>query len=129
MDIAKRVALMSYAVRKKVGCVIVKEGNIISMGWNGMPSGMPNRCEVDIDGTLVTRSEVSHAEENAIGKLAMSNNSSLGAILYVTLEPCIHCAKLINTAGIRYVIYDEDYRDHTGIEYLKSLGIGVQKLN
>jgi dCMP deaminase len=151
MDIAERCSLMSFAERKKVGCVIVKDGNIIAMGWNGMPSGMDNRCEdlitcsycngsgsVDIvhgmvdcdrcDGTghfLVTKTECLHAELNALSKLAKSNNSAEGATLYVTLSPCVDCAKLIIQSGIKTVVFKEPYRDLSGIELLEKCGIKV----
>jgi dCMP deaminase len=124
MDIAKRCAEMSYAVRKKVGCVIVKDGNIIAMGWNGMPAGMPNECEykkIDpktFNDELVTNPEVSHAEENAIAKLARGTTSSANATAYVTLEPCIHCAKILYNAGIIRVVVGEAYRSHEGTEFL-----------
>lgn len=129
MDIASRVAEMSYAVRRKVGCVIVKDGNIISMGWNGMPAGMTNNCEwhemVGEDFNLVTRPEVSHAEENAIAKIAKSNTSSLDATLYVTTEPCMHCAKLIYSSGIKQVIFRDEYKIHDGTKYLREQKIDV----
>lgn len=120
MDVATRVAEMSYATRRKVGCVIVKDGNIISMGWNGMPAGMDNSCEYMDEGVgeMVTRPEVSHAEENAIAKLAKSGVSSDRATAYVTLEPCIHCAKLLFNAGIRTVVMHELYKNHAGTAYL-----------
>jgi dCMP deaminase len=131
MDIAKRVAQMSYAKRKQVGCVIVKDGNIISMGFNGMPAGMDNNCEhydysVSMDGDYVTNKEVSHAEENAIAKIARSSSSSDGATAYVTLAPCMHCAKLLNSAGIRRVVYGENYRQE-GVEFLIERGVTVER--
>lgn len=126
MDIASRVAEMSYAVRAKVGCVIVKDGNIISMGWNGMPAGMTNVCEISDDaGVLFTKPEVSHAEENALAKLAKGSYSSENAVAYITLEPCIHCAKLLYSAGIKDVYYRYSYKSQDGINYLKKLDVNV----
>ena len=101
MDVAVRTAEMSYARRKKVGCVIVKDGNIISLGWNGMPSGMDNNCEVEGDGVLHTRYEVSHAEENALSKLAKRGGGADGSTVYNTYEPCLQCAKLMYSCGVK----------------------------
>lgn len=130
MDLASRVAKMSYSQRKQVGCVVVKDNNIISYGWNGMPAGMPNQCEVlDLDtNEMVTRPEVSHAEENALAKLAKSSNSSLGADVYLTLSPCMQCAKLLYSSGIANVYFAEAYRDQAGVEYLLERGVNAQLL-
>lgn len=133
MDIAKRCATMSYAVRSKVGCVIVKDDNILSIGWNGMPSGMENVCEhpgydEGGDPILVTKSFVLHAEENAISKISKSTQSSDGATAYVTLTPCKNCSKLLYTAGITRLVYGDVYRDTTGINFLQDRGIMVDKL-
>ena len=128
IDIAKRISEMSYAKRSKVGCVIVKDGRIISMGWNGMPTGWDNKCEhlvlwdnhVQLSHPiLVTNDEVLHAESNAIAKLARDGQSSLGCTVYVTLAPCLQCAKLIHQSGINQLVYTEDYRDSSGLEFLK----------
>lgn len=121
LDIAKNISNMSYAKRRKVGAVLVKNSSIIGYGYNGMPAGMPNSCE--ISGT--TRKEVLHAETNAITKIAKSNESTNGATLYVTLSPCFECSKLISQSGIKRVCYIEEYRNTEGLEYLKSLGIEV----
>ena len=112
MDIAKRVAEMSYDEDTKVGAVIVKDGNIISMGWNGMPAGFPNECKNPTTGATLPL--VMHAEANAISKLARNGFSSAGASLYVTLSPCIECCKLILQSGIQEVVIesaDERYID------------------
>lgn len=137
LDIALRVAQMSHAVRAKVGCIAVKDGNIISIGWNGMPSGMDNCCEhlelTKIDENhseflSVTNPEVSHAEENMLGKLARGTTSSVDATVYTTLEPCLPCAKMLHTAGIIRVVYGDHYRTHDGIIYLQERGIEVEFL-
>lgn len=137
MDMAKRVGEMSYAKRRQVGCIIEKDGRIISMGWNGMPAGWDNECEdlsVWKDGKqlsspiLVTKDEVLHAESNAIAKLAKSNESGQGATLYVTCAPCIHCAKLIHQSGISKVIFLEEYHDDYGIVFLQKSKVETFKL-
>lgn len=103
MDIAKRVAQMSYDRDTQVGAVIVKNGNILSMGFNGMPTGLPNDCK-DSEGK--TLPEVIHAEQNAIYKLARDNGNALGATIYVTHAPCVKCCTAILMSGISTIIYD-----------------------
>lgn len=110
----------SYCVRRKVGAIIVKNGMIISDGFNGTPSGFENVCE-DIDG--VTKPYVLHAEANAITKVARSNNSSDGATLYVTASPCLECSKLIIQSGIKRVVFHELYRLTDGIDLLTRAGV------
>lgn len=112
----------SYCERRQVGALIVRGDAIISDGYNGTPSGFENICE---DEHNKTKPYVLHAEANAITKVAKSNNSSLGATLYVTASPCIECAKLIIQAGIRRVVYSENYRSADGIELLQKAGIDV----
>jgi dCMP deaminase len=108
-----------------VGALIVKDGQIISDGYNGTPSGFENICE---DDNNVTKPYVLHAEANAITKVARSSNSSENATLYVTASPCIECAKLIIQAGITRVVYGEKYRIMDGVELLERAGIDVQIL-
>ena len=110
----------SYCQRRQVGALIVKDKMIISDGYNGTPSGFENVCE-DEDGA--TKVYVLHAEANAITKIACSNNNSRGATLYVTASPCIECAKLIIQAGIKRVVYSEEYRLTEGIELLQRANI------
>ncbi len=127
LNIAKEVSTLSYCVRAKVGCVIVKNSNVISFGYNGTPSGMDNCCEETIDGKLVSKSEVLHAESNAILKATKMGFSTDGATMYVTLSPCKDCAKLIIQAGIKKVVYSElFYRDNGSVEFLKQF-IKVEK--
>lgn len=116
----------SYCQRRKVGVLVVKEKMIISDGYNGTPSGFENVCE---DETNTTKPYVLHAEANAITKLARSSNNSEGATLYVTASPCIECAKLIIQAGIKRVIYAEQYRLTDGIDLLRRAKIEVTYLN
>lgn len=129
MDWAKRAAEMSYAERRKVGAVIIKEGNVLSFGWNGTPSGFDNACEdVLPDGTTVTKKEVIHSEMNAILKLAKGTESGKNSTLYCTLSPCMDCAKAIQGAGITDLYYDQEYRDIEGVYFLRKCGINVSKL-
>lgn len=115
----------SYCQRRKVGALVVKEKMIISDGYNGTPSGFENICE---DDSGVTKPYVLHAEANAITKLARSGNNSDQATLYVTASPCIECSKLIIQAGIRRVVYAEQYRLSDGIDLLRRAGVAVEHL-
>ncbi|KAA6338962.1 dCMP deaminase [termite gut metagenome] len=110
----------SYCQRRKVGVLVVKDNMIISDGYNGTPSGFENVCE---DENNVTLPYVLHAEANAITKIARSNNSSEGATMYVTASPCMECAKLIIQAGIKRVVYSEQYRLDDGMQLLQRAGI------
>ena len=124
LEMARVWARNSYCTRRQVGALIVKDRMIISDGYNGTPSGFENVCE---DENGVTKPYVLHAEANAITKVAKSGNSSLGATMYVTASPCIDCAKLIIQAGIRRVVYSEDYRSSDGLDLLRRAGIEVEK--
>lgn len=152
LKMAREWSLMSHAKRKKVGCLVVKDGQIISDGYNGTPSGFNNDCEdklsthderdtyyekdewiynhLDQEYTrLKTKPEVLHAELNALMKLARSTNSSDGATMYITCSPCYDCSKLIYQSGIKRVVYNEDYRLKTGVDFLKKCKIVVDQLN
>lgn len=124
MDIANRFADMSRAERKKVGAIIVRDGNVLSAGWNGTPAGWDNCCEID----GVTIPEVIHAEENAIGKLAKSNESADQSTMFTTYSPCLMCAKLIHVSGIKRVFYCEEYRDTYPLRFLEKLGVEVKQI-
>lgn len=143
MDWAHRAAELSYARRLHVGAVIVKDDTVISYGYNGMPAGWDNNCEYDdigfsdpvfgkpqtvINRGLKTKPEVLHAESNAIAKLARSNNSGLGAELFITHSPCLECAKLIFQSGIKKVYYRENYRDNKGLEFLSKSGVETSQV-
>ena len=173
MKMAYAISELSYALRNKVGCIIVSEnGQVISQGFNGTPSGYDNCCEDphcsckytkgcavtekpieeqmsvefcsnalkplghanDKSGypchylTLTTKKEVLHAESNAIFWCAKSGISTQGTTFYLTLSPCQTCSLAIIQAGIKRVVYGEQYRDDKGIEYLKSCGIVVEQL-
>tara|TARA_R110000868_G_scaffold330321_4_gene591297 strand:- start:693 stop:1118 length:426 start_codon:yes stop_codon:yes gene_type:complete len=121
LDLAHRIAKESYCKRLQVGAVIVKDGNIISFGYNGTPSGMPNKCEEND----ITFSYVLHAESNAITKACKSPISTEGATMYITHSCCLECAKLIIQSGIKKVYYAENYRDRSGINLLRNCGVTV----
>lgn len=124
LEMASVWAKNSYCQRRKVGAIIVKDRMIISDGYNGTPAGFENVCE---DENGVTKPYVLHAEANAITKVAKSGNSSLGATLYVTASPCMECAKLIIQAGIKRVVYKEEYRISDGLDLLRRAGVEVVK--
>ena len=159
MDVAERTSQLSHAIRLQVGAIIVKDDRIISIGYNGMPSGWDNNCEDKVWGTsaggwlspeeieerfpfegtyldsslneiksrygLKTKPEVLHAETNAIAKLAKSNESGVGATLFITHAPCLDCAKLIFQSGISSVLYRDAYRSDAGITFLHKSGVNV----
>ena len=123
MEVAKTYSMLSAASRAKVGCIIVKNDRIISIGYNGTPSGWENTCEVD-DKTLP---EVLHAEANAITKLAQSTESGKDSFLFTTHAPCLDCAKLIYQSGIKEVYYKEKYKNKDGIDFLKKAGVKIEQ--
>jgi dCMP deaminase len=132
-------AQLSKARRKKVGCLIVKDGMIISDGFNGTPKGFDNDCEIfdpahsisydPKKDELITKPEVLHAESNAITKLAKSTQSSDGATMYITCSPCIDCAKLIIQAGIKRLVFGEVYKNDHGLKLLRQAGILSSSIN
>ena len=134
MDVSERFAKLSSAKRLQVGAIVVKNDRIISIGYNGMPSGWDNICEdvVEIheDGGIITKTkpEVIHAEANAIAKLAKGNESGDGSTMFLTHAPCIDCAKQIYTAGIKSVYYRDSYRDSMGLDFLAKCDIMVSKV-
>ena len=135
MDCAERFAQLSTATRAKVGAIIVKDNRIISIGYNGMPSGWDNECEDEYryeDGgrEFKSKPEVLHAETNAIAKVARSSESCEGATLFCTHLPCMECAKLIYQSGISAVYYDVEYQAHkgTGKEFLIKSGVTVTRV-
>jgi len=122
-------ARRSKAVRKQVGALIVLGDQIISDGYNGLPAGeIDDVCEfIDENGELRTKPEVLHAESNALAKLAKNGGKGCyGATVYITMSPCIECAKLMWQSGIKRVVYDEIYRNTDGIEFLRSRRVPVQ---
>ena len=125
MDVAERFAQLSSAKRLQVGAIVVKDDRIISIGYNGMPSGWDNCCE---DEHNKTKPEVLHAEANALTKLAGSHESGKDATLFCTYAPCIDCAKLIYQSGIDTVYYKNDYRSTQGLEFLTKSKVEVKKV-
>jgi len=133
MKTAEIFAELSSARRLHVGAIVVKDDRIISIGYNGMPSGWDNDCEIELHQPigrvdLVTRPEVLHAETNAIAKLAKSTESGDGAKMFITHAPCLDCAKLIYQSGINSVYYRNAYRNDDGIEFLKKCKLDVNNV-
>lgn len=124
MNVAAMTASLSYAKRAQVGAVAVRDRNILAFGYNGTLPGTGNVCE-DEEGN--TKPEVIHAEENLLMKLARSSVSSEGAVVYVTMCPCINCARLMANAGVSKIMYRDSYRDTSGIELLTNYGIQVEQ--
>lgn len=155
MDIASRTAMLSSARRLQVGAILVKDNQILSLGYNGTPSGWDNDCEYkeydlskDFEGNyfpgsrelypyddergryrLKTKPEVIHAESNCIAKVAKSTISTTGSTMFVTHAPCVECAKLIYQSGINTVYFGKQYRDDSGIKFLTKAGVSVNKLD
>jgi len=140
MTTAETFAELSHARRLHVGAIVVKDDRIISIGYNGMPAGWDNNCEDETvelysgyEGAihrtvLKTKPEVLHAETNAIAKLAKSNESGMGATMFITHAPCLDCAKLIYQSGINSVLYRDAYRDTSGVTFLEKSGIEVTQV-
>tara|TARA_R110002073_G_scaffold279257_1_gene443447 strand:+ start:827 stop:1288 length:462 start_codon:yes stop_codon:yes gene_type:complete len=142
MKSAFNYAECSTAQRLQVGCVIVKDNRVISIGYNGMPSGWTNECEHEVVEvpwnqsdlpeneirSLVTKPEVLHAESNAIAKLARCSESGEGAIAFITHQPCLNCAKLLYQSGIKEVYYVHSYRLNEGLDFLKQCKIPVEQM-
>ena len=120
LAMAKRWGELSHCTRKKVGALIVKDRMIISDGYNGTPTGFENPCE---DEENYTKWYVLHAEANAIMKVARSTNDCKGATLYLTLSPCKECSKLIHQSGIKRLVYLNEYKDTTGLDFLKKANV------
>lgn len=157
MDVAKRTAELSHALRRKTGAIVEKDGNILAIGYNGTPAGEDNNCEnkvyyvagpeddhwggqyipdladypfEDENGKyyLVTKDNVIHAEENCLMKMARSNSSCVGATIFVTLSPCATCSRMLFSAGFTRLVYEEKYRDVRGLEFLERRGIKCEQL-
>lgn len=126
MKVAYIYSTLSYCKRRKVGCIIVKEDRIISIGYNGTPSGWENICEDENNQTLP---HVYHAESNAISKLAKSSESGENSSMFVTTIPCLDCAKLIAQTGINEVYYVEEYHNQAGVEFLQKCNIFIKKIS
>ena len=125
LKMAKEWGKLSHCHRKQVGAIIVKDSMIISDGYNGTPTGFENCCE---DEAGYTKWYVLHAEANAILKTARSTHSCGGATLYLSLSPCKECSKLIHQAGIIRLVYSNQYKDLSGIDFLKKAGIELKQI-
>ncbi|PID83542.1 CMP deaminase [Candidatus Campbellbacteria bacterium] len=124
LEMARKWSELSHCKRKKVGALIVKDRAIISDGYNGTPTGFENECEKDDQ----TKWYVLHAEANAILKTAGSTQSCKNATLYLTASPCRECSKLIHQAGIKKLVYAEEYRNTEGLEFLEKAGVEILHL-
>lgn len=141
MQTAEYAAEMSHAVRKKVGACVITKNRGIYIGYNGRLAGQDNCCEyvaeVEMpDGyiyrnseRLTTRKDVVHGEMNALSKMLREGVSAEGATLVVTLSPCATCAVMIASAGIKEVIYKEEYRDTDGLKILMEAGVSIRQYN
>ncbi len=125
LRIAREWGKLSHCNRKQVGALIVKDRMIISDGYNGTPTGFENPCE-DEDG--YTKWYVLHAEANAILKVAASTQSCKGATLYITMSPCKECSKLIHQSGITRLVYNIDYKDNSGLNFLEKAGVEIEQI-
>jgi len=126
MRAAYAYAELSYCGRRQVGCVLVKDGSIIAIGYNGTPPGEENVCE-DCNGE--TKPNVTHAEDNALRKLIKRTESSSNCHVFVTTAPCIFCAEKLIAADVADIYYDEIYKNDDGIRYLQDRGFKVIKTN
>jgi dCMP deaminase len=129
MEMAQVAAKSSYAVKLKVGAIAVKDHRILSVGYNGTPTGMDNVCEHYSEyGEMTTKKEVIHAEMNLILKMARDGQSGSGSDLFITHSPCFECAKAILSVGFRKVWFNQNYRDPSGATLLKENGIEVEQI-
>ena len=143
MQNAVNMSTLSYAVRKKVGCILVTPENLQIGSYNGQPSGWDNICEqpeyalytelgkepeIIPTGETKTLNTVIHAELNTILHAARQGVSIKGSTIYISLSPCIACSAMIAQAGIKRVVYQEEYRDTSGIDLLRKHGIIIEKL-
>lgn len=124
MQIAERVSEESKCPRAQVGCLILAESGMTALGFNGHASGGPNEWEFSAEGNP----EVVHSELNALGKMLEQGVSAKGATVYVTLSPCLECAKLLVRSRVKRVVYKQDYRKLDGINYLHKYGVVVDQL-
>ncbi len=124
LDLARRIALMSYAEKRKVGAIAVKNNNILSFGFNGTPTGFPNICEDQDNKTLP---HVIHAEANLVSKAAAEGLSLRGSTVYVTTAPCENCSLLLIQSGVERVVFSSRYKTDSGILNLIHSNIRVQQ--
>jgi dCMP deaminase len=124
------MAERSTCLRKQVGAVIAVDTRIVSTGYAGSPSGLPHCIDVGclIDPATGGCIRTQHAEANAIAFAARAGISVAQGTLYTTLAPCLPCAKLIVAAGISRVVYATDYRDSSGLEFLREAKVCAKRL-
>lgn len=136
MELAQKLALRSHCVKAQVGAVLTKETRIVSLGYNGPPAGTHNCDEVwPVEGcprdSKGSCSLALHAEQNAILYASKNNVGIDGTTLYVTLSPCIACARVIYTTGIKKVFYKNSYAEFKGlnsdegVDFLRRFGVEV----
>lgn len=128
MDCADAFARCSSGIRLKVGAVLVKHNRIISCGYNALPEHIDGPLEHEVNGNLVTKPEVRHAEKNALMGLTKSHESAVDGIMFCTHACCKFCAIDMVDAGIKKFYYKEDYRDSSGLDHLRECGVEVIKL-
>lgn len=122
MNHAVEVSKLSSANRRKVGAVIVSKSGGTFIGYNGMPSGMTNMCELE-DGT--TNPFVIHAEANALDKMHSEGVSAEGSVCFTTCYPCVECAKRLCNSGIKTVVYRDEYHTSLASELFNHYGVMV----
>lgn len=121
IEMAKLISKRSTCLRKQVGAVLVRDGRMIAMGYNGVLPGVDPREGIDELGN----SKTVHAEANLIAYCAKYGIRTKGTTLYITLSPCEKCAEIIVQSGIAKVVFLEKYRDPKGVEILKSQNIQI----
>lgn len=138
MELAVNLAKRSHCIKKHVGAVLTKETRIISIGYNGPPAGTHN-CDIEFPEKGCARdskgscSLALHAEQNAILYAVKNNTSVEGSTLYVTLAPCLACARIIYSMGIKKVIYLFSYAEYKGIgsdegvDFLVKFGVSAER--
>jgi dCMP deaminase len=138
MELAENLAKRSHCVKAQVGAVLTKDTRIVSLGYNGPPAGTHN-CDIEWPAEGCPRdskgscSLALHAEQNAILYASKNNVSIEGSTLYVTLSPCIACARVIYTTGIKRVIFTNSYAtfkglaSDEGVDFLRKFGVNVEQ--
>ena len=126
MQAAYVYASLSYCVRRQVGCVIVKDNKIISIGYNGTPAGEDNCCEDSVTGE--TKQNIIHAEVNALDKIPIDEDLT-SAYLFSTTCPCMPCAEKVVDRRVGNVVYDEAKNTNSGLAYLLEHGVCVEQLS
>jgi len=129
MEVAESHAKLSKAERKKVGCALVTANGAILGGCNGLAPNSSNTLEYKDGNVLFTKPEVIHAELNCILKAAREGVSVVGATLYTTLSCCKPCSEMVAASGVKRVVYKEEYRDTSSLDFLMKANIKIEKYN